>query len=202
MNSKIGVFLIICVLSLSSLHCGKKETLSAGIQLLQKEVRSDPQNWRLRFELAERLSKEEHFQLAIEELNTLLKSHPHDPQVMDKLADVYLEEKNMDAALETAQKMIEHNPSDGLGYATLGRLHFHRGDYEKTESSLKKAIQLGNWDEATNLLILYRLSYSKLKLNKEKEANQIMDKILELDPFHEKTLFFLALDPWQCEIQY
>ncbi len=186
---------IALLLSLSLLWgCSDKPKDSAEIVSIQQELKKSPQDWQRRFELVEKFEEEERYVEAIDEIKIILKANPKDPRVLSKLSNLYYKNKDMDQALENGQQILNDNPAEGAGYEALGRLHFNRGEYKSAEENLRRSIQLGNWTEKSSLHILHQLGLSKMKLGDEEKGLEIFHKIIEKDPFHEETLFFLSLD--------
>lgn len=173
--------------------CSKGPEYSAEIVSLQKEIEQEPTNWKLHYELVEKFEAEELYAEAIAQTKIMLEANPTEPRIQSQLAHLYLKNKEMETALSTAEKLIQQNPAEGIGYQVLGELHFDRGEYEKAKKNLTKANQLGSWTEESLLNILYKLGMSYYKLKDDEKALSIFKKVLDKNPFHEESLFFLSL---------
>jgi len=114
-------------------------------------------------------------------INTWKKSLEFNPihsDTLNSLGYLYAEEgKNLNEAKELVQKALEQDPNNGAYLDSLGWVYFKAKDYEKAESTLKKAIAF-----AQDPVIYGHIGDLYISMDKKEEAITYYKKGLELDP--------------------
>ncbi|MGB5436829.1 MAG: FG-GAP-like repeat-containing protein, partial [Maribacter sp.] len=100
----------------------------------------------------------------------------------------YLELFKLEEAEESFLKYITLAPDKKMGYANLGLVYLRMGKYAEAEEQLLKAMEIDAKDADINLILatVYQMSEQRDK------AIAILNRSLEFDPGHEKSLYMLS----------
>jgi tetratricopeptide (TPR) repeat protein len=120
---------------------------------------------------------------ALKELEQARKVNPRDEETLGQIAACYhLQRKQaeFDALVKEVEK---HDPKPGVFHHALGDRLEARRRYEEAEKHYQKAIELRQMlaEPRTSLGMLY------MRLGKEKEAAEILDKAFQADPSNKRV---------------
>ena len=137
---------------------------------------------------AQNLVKNHQLEEAVATYEKCLVNEPDSETVAVELALVqtHLDDNKAESA---ANQVVKINPNEGRAYGILGLVFCRRGNWEKAEKNLKKAVQLTSkeaWIQAN-------FAWSLGKLQKWEEAETAINQALELNPY---CVFSLGLKSW------
>ncbi len=89
-------------------------------------------------------------------------------------------------AHEYALKAIEIDKNDYRALAVLGRTYIYAGEYEKAEHCVRKSLRMNSNDTDYLLQVGAVLMY----LGYARESIELYKKAVELDPFHNESVYF------------
>jgi tetratricopeptide (TPR) repeat protein len=117
-------------------------------------------------------------------LKEVLNKDPDYADANRKMAFIeYYYYQNYDEALEYMQKALHKQPMKAENYVVSGDIYFADGQYENAIKSYKKALSL----DSKNTDIYYSMAQSYIKLNKNAEAKEILEKGNDINPFEVKN---------------
>jgi len=121
------------------------------ISFYQRLLKSDPQNGRGYFALADALIRKaresgdpEYFNRAEAALKQALEIAPRNPLALRDLAYVYYSRHEFAPAAVEAERAIALNPNDAHAYGILGDALMETGEYAKAEESYRKMMAFDN----------------------------------------------------------
>src|SRR6478736_1122120 len=121
------------------------------ISFYQRLLKSDPQNGRGYFTLADALIRKaresgdpEYFNRAEAALKQALEIAPRNPLALRHLAYVYYSRHEFAPAAVEAERAIALNPNDAHAYGILGDALMETGEYAKAEESYRKMMAFDN----------------------------------------------------------
>jgi tetratricopeptide (TPR) repeat protein len=145
-----------------------------ALQVLEKGLKLDPGNARLRAELARAYVVQKNFGKAAEFLEDVLRAAPDDAAMLAQLGEAYLSNNRLDDADKVFSRLAGLNPEDLETKAQLARLKLARGDYDAACDALTPVVdrlaEQGKGDKALGLL----------------------QQVLQKNPSHVKTLIKLV----------
>jgi tetratricopeptide (TPR) repeat protein len=108
-------------------------------QLLEQRLASEPQNRRVRTELAKVLIANKNEEQALKEATAAAKADPDDPQCLTTLA-MALGTRNPDLAIKQARRAIKIAPGYVLAYQQLATLFQLQGKYAEAEQAAREGL--------------------------------------------------------------
>jgi tetratricopeptide (TPR) repeat protein len=145
-----------------------------ALQVLEKGLKLDPANAKLRSELARAYVVQKNFAKAAEFLEDVLRAAPDDTVMLGQLGEAYLSNNRLDEADRVFSRLSSLNPDDLETKAQLGRLRLARGDFD------------GACDAITP--VADRLA----EQGKGDKGVALLQQILQKNPVHIKTLIKLV----------
>ncbi len=111
-----------------------------ALPLLQKTIRQNPDDKRLRLTYARTLVEQDRLDDAKVEFASLLEQYPDDDELRYSLALICLETKNWDEATGYLQELIERDSHVDSAHLNLGRIHEERN---QPQAALNEYAQVG-----------------------------------------------------------
>ncbi|MCU0241530.1 MAG: tetratricopeptide repeat protein [Vicinamibacteria bacterium] len=108
----------------------KKGHLAEALQVLEKGLKIDPTNSRLRAELARIHLLQKNFEKAARYLEEAVQQAPTDTDLLARLGQAYLGSKKMEEAEAIFRRLIELNPNDEESRLQMGRVFLLQGHYD------------------------------------------------------------------------
>lgn len=123
------------------------------------------------------------FARAIKDLETARKVNPRDERTLGPIAACLLMQRKQADFDALAAEVIKHNPRPAVFYHELAERLEQRKWYKPAETYYTKAVEMHPalaWPQ-NSLGMLY------MRLGREKEAREILDRAFQLDPFNVKV---------------
>lgn len=127
--------------------------------------------------------------LAVDAMKKAVALDPHDAEVRSNLGNAYKDLRMLDEAEKCYRKALALNPSYGEVYSNYGVLLKDRGMLKDACDCYLTAIQLMPCDP----LNLVRLAHVLSKLERQAEAEEQLNKALDLKPDYQEAIHALAL---------
>lgn len=121
--------------------------------------------------------------------NEKLKTNPGDTQALATLGHIYRILGQPGEANQFYEKALESAPEDFRLNIFSAKMHIQKEDLEKAEKRLREALKTN--DEDVSVWTAY--ARIQMRQNREEEAIQIYERILDLDQSHEEAQFVLSL---------
>jgi len=145
-----------------------------ALQVLEKGLKLDPGNAKLRAELARAYVVQKNFAKAAEFLEDVLRAAPDDAVMLGQLGEAYLSNNRLDDADKVFSRLSSLNPDDLETKAQLGRLKLARGDFDAACDALTPVVD--------------RLA----EQGKGDKGLALLQQVLQKNPSHVKTLIKLV----------
>ncbi len=152
--------------------------VKAKIDRLEKQVKADPKNYRLHYELGNAYydagfpdKAEDAYQIAVD-LN---------PKFVKALVNMGIAQSDMgfnDKAVDTFQKALSQNPEDCMARSNLGNAYYAQGKYPDAIYEYKRAIQ--NDPKCYSALYNFGVAFADAGLFRE--AVQWWQKVVDVAP--------------------
>jgi pilus assembly protein FimV len=152
----------------------KKGHLAEAAQVLEKGLKLDAKNARLRLELARVYTVQKNFEKAAGVLEEALRQVPNNPELLSKLAEAYLGCKKIEEAEATCKRLLELNPNDPECRVQMGRVFLLQGQFDRA------------YDEFAPLVDRF------LERREGERAAALLQQIAQVNPSHVKSLVKLA----------
>jgi len=127
-----------------------------ALQVLEKGLKLDASNAKLRAELARAYVVQKNFAKAAGFLEDVLRAAPDDSAMLSQLGEAYLSNNRLDEADKVFARLASLNPNDLETKAQLGRLKLARGDFDAACEELTpvadRLAEQGKGDKAVALL--------------------------------------------------
>jgi tetratricopeptide (TPR) repeat protein len=134
----------------------KKGHLAEALQVLEKGLKIDAKNSRLRLELGKVHLVQKNYEKARHYLEEAVQGSPNNPEIMNRLGEAYLGSKHIAEAESLFKRLIELNPGDEEGRVQMARVHLMQGQfdraYEEMEPLVDKLVQRRDGDRAASML--------------------------------------------------
>jgi tetratricopeptide (TPR) repeat protein len=118
----------------------------------------------------------------------ILVKHPSVPEVHYNLGYVYAQKKDWPSAEGAYLKAIELRPNYGEAYTALSRVYSNSGQQAKATEILAKAAAENQGDPK----VQFGVAVDLFNQGKADEAAAAFQKVLELDPNHAESYYFLG----------
>jgi pilus assembly protein FimV len=152
----------------------KKGHLAEALQVLEKGLKIDARNVKLRTELARIHLIQKNYDKAGHFLEEAVHLAPQDTQILARLGDAYIGSKKLEEAEAIFKRLLELDPKDDESRVQMGRVFLLQGDYDRSYDELvpivERALERREGDRAQNLL----------------------QQIVQKNPAHVKSLLKLA----------
>ncbi len=121
-------------------------------------------------------------------VKTAIRHFPKDARLYRRLGNAFVEQGDLGAAEGAYQKAIQCDPADADSYLNLGNVYFLMSSErpEKIESAVRiyrTAVRLAPDDPEPRI----NLAYSLFAQGKSTEALGELERVLELEPGHERA---------------
>jgi tetratricopeptide (TPR) repeat protein len=134
----------------------KKGHLAEALQVLEKGLKIDAKNGRLRLELGRIHVLQKNYDKAIQYLEAAVESSPNDVDAMGRLGEAYLGSKRIAEAEGLFQRLLEINPGDEDTRVQMARVSLQQGHVDRAfaelEPLVEKLVQRRDHDRAASLL--------------------------------------------------
>jgi pilus assembly protein FimV len=134
----------------------KKGHLAEALQVLEKGLKIDAKNGRLRLELGRIHVLQKNYDKAIQYLEAAVESSPHDVDAMGRLGEAYLGSKRIAEAEGLFQRLLEINPGDEDTRVQMAKVSLQQGHVDRAfaelEPLVEKLVQRRDHDRAASLL--------------------------------------------------
>lgn len=120
---------------------------------------------------------------ALKELESARRINPRDERTLGRIAACKLIQKKQTDFDALAQEVAKHNPTPGIFYFELAERLEDRRRYDAAETYLRKAIELRPmipWPHTS-------LGMHLMRMGREKEGREVLQKSFEADPFNVKV---------------
>jgi len=135
---------------------GRKGHPAEALQVLEKGLKLDPSNARLRAELARAYVLQKNFAKAAEFLEDVLRAAPDDVAMLSQLGEAYLSGNRLGEADKVFARLASLRPDDVETRTQLGRLKLARGEFDAASEELTavadRLAESGKGDKAVALL--------------------------------------------------
>ena len=141
--------------------------LNEGISLLEKAIELDNSLGEAYFFLGMAYIKAKRIDAATEMFLRAIELQPDEILSYDILINIYLDQRNYEGAFRIAEKLRQNLPNKmALYYSWLGRIHLMIGNYRDVLKYVDKAMQFGENDKLSMLLLKAR-AYHNLGDNRK-----------------------------------
>ncbi|HEU0108680.1 MAG TPA: tetratricopeptide repeat protein, partial [Vicinamibacteria bacterium] len=134
----------------------KKGHLAEALQVLEKGLKIDAKNGRLRLELGRIHVLQKNYDKAIQYLEAAVESSPNDVDAMGRLGEAYLGSKRIAEAEGLFQRLLEINPGDEDTRVQMAKVSLQQGNVDRAfaelEPLVEKLVQRRDHDRAASLL--------------------------------------------------
>ncbi len=134
----------------------KKGHLAEALQVLEKGLKIDAKNGRLRLELGRIHVLQKNYDKAIQYLEAAVESSPNDVDAMGRLGEAYLGSKRIAEAESLFQRLLEINPGDEDTRVQMAKVSLQQGHVDRAfaelEPLVEKLVQRRDYDRAASLL--------------------------------------------------
>lgn len=166
----------------------KYEKFKSVIQQYEKELKEDPNNFRLASALGDAYYTFKDYPASIEKYKLALKLEPDDPVVKISLANAYLANFNKQASEKLFLEVKAQQPRNIDAYIGLGRLSALNYDFKQAQDYYNQALKL----DSKNTTLLYYLADLKIDLKEYAEAEKLLEALKKDNPKY--TWIARALD--------
>ena len=149
-------------------NANKLKEAYALILEMEEEIR-DAEIWLLAANITQDYGRD------LDAVYLLQKSISTDPRYYKayyNLGNIYLKDNKFNSAIFNYKKCVKYNKTFAYGWYNLGNAYFALEDFSKAKSAYMKAVSLKT-DEPD---FYYNLALTYKKLNKNKQAQKILDK--------------------------
>jgi tetratricopeptide (TPR) repeat protein len=151
----------------------KKGHVAEALQVLEKGLKLDPANTKLKGEVARVHLLQKNYDKAVGFLEQTLQAAPNDKELLGRLGEAYLGAKKVADAESTFRRLLEMDPKDDEARVHLGRVRLFQGDLDAA------------YDEF--LPVVDRL----LEKREADKAAALLQQIVQKAPAHVKSLLKL-----------
>ena len=163
---------------LSSLFEDNKD-LSGAESILKEGIINLPASVDLHYSLGVIYEKSNRFAEGIREMETVLSIDPDNAEALNFIGYSYAERDiNLDKAEALIVKALKLKPGNGFMIDSLGWVHFKQKKFDMAIKDLKEAIEILPTDAA----IIEHLGDVYSKIGEAKEARQMYERALKIDP--------------------
>jgi tetratricopeptide (TPR) repeat protein len=118
----------------------KKGHLAEALQVLEKGLKIDPKNVRLRVELGRAHMVQKNHDKAAQYLEEAVRHAPGDNQVLVRLGEAYLGGRKVEEAEAIFKRLLELNPADEESRIQMGRVYLLRDAYDQAFEQFLPAV--------------------------------------------------------------
>ncbi|HEV8254201.1 MAG TPA: tetratricopeptide repeat protein [Vicinamibacteria bacterium] len=108
----------------------KKGHVAEALQVLEKGLKLDPANTRLKGEVARVHLLQKNYDKAVAFLEQTLQAAPNDKELLGRLGEAYLGAKKVADAESTFKRLLELDPRDEEARVQMGRVRLFQGNYD------------------------------------------------------------------------
>jgi tetratricopeptide (TPR) repeat protein len=134
----------------------KKGHLNEALQVLEKGLKIDSRNVRMRGEIARIHVVQRNFEKATQVLEEVVREAPRDPQLLFRLGEAYVGGKKLVEAESIFKRLLEIDPNDQDSRVQMGRVCLLQGDpdsaFEHFQPVVEKLLGRKESDKAITLL--------------------------------------------------
>ncbi|MCL2540180.1 MAG: hypothetical protein FWE53_01955 [Firmicutes bacterium] len=131
---------------------------------------------------------------ALQVLAQLPGEHPFLEETLYLEASAYFLTGDLLSARESAKALLRLNPESVLGYCLLINICHNEEDQHSLEQNLNTLLEL----PAETKQEIYRVALTLARCGKHKDCKPYFDKLLELDEYNVKALFFYSVACYQA----
>ncbi|MDD5341470.1 MAG: tetratricopeptide repeat protein [Patescibacteria group bacterium] len=135
---------------------------------------------------AEKLAKEENYDLAEKKYIEAIGLDPKNISAYRGLGNIYLDQKHYEEAKQTFEHVLKLNEQDALAYASLGEIAEASGNHEEAQAKLIKALA----SAPNNPKYLDLLLTSSILAKDKETASRTLATLKEVNPENQKILEF------------
>jgi pilus assembly protein FimV len=160
----------------------KKGHLNEAVQVLEKGLKIDSKNLKLRGEIARVHLVQKNYEKAAQQLEEIVQRAPDDVQMLFRLGEAYLGSKKIEEAEAIFKRLLEINPDDGESRMQMGRVFLMQGRpddaFEQFKPVVDKLLERNEGDKAAQLLqqIVQKASSHAKTLAKLVEVYRVLNK--------------------------
>lgn len=147
-----------------------------AIETFQKSLYEDPQFHLSMISISQVYEELGDSKQAIVFANEALKLNENNLELQKKLAFLYIDSGQLDNSLGCLKKLVQNEPKRFYNWYAYAEVLMLLSQYEKAEKAITKAIERHKRAE-----LYYQLSNCYFHLNKEKQAQDSLQKALEID---------------------
>ncbi len=162
--------------------------LDEGLEMLEKALKKDPQNYRLSFYLGQTFYMRSDLKRARKFFQQTLESHPGDYDANLFLGLVYNDTGEIEEAVEHLNKAVEISSEFYLPFFTLGTIFYFEGNLKLADFFLTMALEREKLPE-----ILFFMALVKKDMNQPKKAEKLLLETIETDPGFEDAYYYLGM---------
>jgi tetratricopeptide (TPR) repeat protein len=151
----------------------KKGHVAEALQVLEKGLKLDPANTKLKGEVARVHLLQKNYDKAVGFLEQTLQSAPDDKELLGRLGEAYLGAKKVADAEATFKRLLERDPKDEEARVQMGRVRLFQGKYDAAYDDF--------------LPVVERL----LEKREADKAAALLQQIVQKAPGHVKSLLKL-----------
>jgi pilus assembly protein FimV len=152
----------------------KKGHLAEALQVLEKGLKIDPKNRRIRVDVAGIHLLQKSFDKAIHHLEDAVQHEPGDTVTLARLGEAYLGGKRLEEAEGIFKRLLELDPENEENLISLGRVFLRLGDLDRAFDQYK------------------RVADRLLERKEGEKAASLLQQILQASPAHVNTLLKLV----------
>ncbi len=134
----------------------RKGHLNEALQVLDKGLKVDPKNVRMRGEIARIHVVQRNFEKASQVLEEVVREAPRDPQLLFRLGEAYVGGKKLTEAESIFKRLLEIDPNDQDSRVQMGRVCLLQGNpdaaFEHFQPVVEKLLGRKEGDKAVTLL--------------------------------------------------
>ncbi|MBN1356249.1 tetratricopeptide repeat protein [bacterium] len=150
-----------------------------AVSVMKRGLEALPGDRRLSLSLAFCLEETGEWQEGIALLEPLLEQNPDDPEISNFIGYTLAEhDQDLDRALQLIETALQADPESGAYLDSMGWVLFKLGRFEAAREYLSNAADRLDTDP----LVWDHLAQVLIRLNRYREALQVLDKALSLDP--------------------
>jgi tetratricopeptide (TPR) repeat protein len=160
------------------LSMAEKGQWAQAAQNYREAVRIEPDNYPVRFKLAEACKSGNMINAAIDEYKYIAGHSKEPEEAFLALGDIYFKLKKYDEAIKCYKEVIKRQPRNAVAFANLAAAHAGAGHWSEELDNLKKAVSLSP-NEPT---IRFNLGAAYERQKMDAEAVKEYEYVLKINP--------------------
>ena len=165
----------------------KAENFQGAVVLFRSALEKDPNDFKVRVELADAYMQLGKYNQAQHELQKVKIQAPGYVDLPLKMGELNVRMQHYDKAVTTVRSYLEAHPKSSRGYEILGWAFVGQGDQAGGEKDLRTALSLDEKNQSA------RLSLARLLISggRQDEGQKLLVKVVEMDPQNNGAYFLL-----------